>query len=180
MSRAKGRPSRRSFMGQIVGGAALTGSLTIIAPAYAQNRSWSADEAACASGITDSDGGSEADPVGNGRGTGITDSDGGAEADRGGYGRGTGVTDQDTGETADRAGYGRGPRTYTDRDRGQHADPANQGRGPVRITDTDTGFGSDPIGRGQGGDRIRAASNRPCPASSSEPASEPTNTDGDR
>jgi hypothetical protein len=163
MSRHKGRPSRRSFLRTVVGGAALSGATSIISGAHAQHGSWSAEYAACRTGVTDSDGGEEADPVGNGRGTGITDSDSGTEADRGGYGQGTGVTDEDSGESADRAGYGRGARTYTDRDRGAHADPAGEGRGPVRVTDTDTGFGSDPIGRGQGGDRIRAASSRPCP-----------------
>jgi len=46
------------------------------------------------SGLTDSDGGSYADPAGNGRGqarmgyTGLTDSDGGPYADQGGHGRG--------------------------------------------------------------------------------------------
>jgi hypothetical protein len=173
MSRHKGRPSRRSFLRTIVGGAALSGATSIISGAHAQHGSWSAEYAACRTGVTDSDGGEEADPVGNGRGTGITDSDSGTEADRGGYGQGTGVTDEDSGESADRAGYGRGPRTYTDRDRGAHADPAGEGRGPVRVTDTDTGFGSDPIGRGQGGERLRAASSRPCPET--EPQ-----TDGDR
>ncbi|MEE2526122.1 hypothetical protein V0U79_07065 [Hyphobacterium sp. HN65] len=150
MSRAKGRPSRRSFLGQIVGSAALTGSVSIISPAYAQNRTWSAEYAACRSGVTDRDGGSEADPVGNGRSSGFSDSD--------------------SGENADPAGNGRGNGPFTDRDRGAHADPAGEGRGPGRrATDTDTGFGSDPIGHGEGGDRIRAASNRPCP----EPASTP-------
>lgn len=173
MSRLKGRPSRRSFLRTVVGGAALSGATSIISGAHAQHGSWSAEYAACRTGVTDSDGGEEADPVGNGRGTGITDSDSGTEADRGGYGQGTGVTDEDSGESADRAGYGRGERTFTDRDRGAHADPAGEGRGPVRVTDTDTGFGSDPIGRGQGGERLRAASSRPCPDDEAQ-------TDGDR
>ncbi len=175
MSRLKGRPSRRSFLRTVVGGAALSGATSIINGAHAQVHTWSANEAACASGITDSDGGAEADPVGNGRGTGITDSDSGKSADRAGYGQGTGVTDEDSGESADRAGYGRGPRSVTDRDRGAHADPAGEGRGTERHTDTDTGFGSDPIGRGVGGDRIRAASERPC-----RPAAPTASDEGDR
>ncbi|WP_420433846.1 hypothetical protein [Hyphobacterium sp.] len=146
MGQRKGRPSRRSFLRQIVGGAALTGGLTQMASA--QNRSWSARYAACASGVTDSDGGAEADPVGNGQGSG--------------------VTDRDTGETADRAGYGRGERSYTDTDRGAHADPVGGGTGSVRMNDSDVGFGSDPVGRGRGGDRLREASNRPCPVEEPE------------
>jgi len=163
MSKTKGRPSRRSFLRTVVGGAALSGATSVINGAYAQGRTWSADEVACASGITDSDGGAQADPVGNGRGTGVTDSDSGAAADEAGYGQGTGVTDEDTGESADQAGYGRGARSVTDRDGGAHADPAGEGRGRERHTDTDTGFGSDPIGRGEGGERRRSASYRPCP-----------------
>jgi len=162
MSKVKGRPSRRSFLRTVVGGAALSGATSIVTGAHAQVRTWSANEAACASGVTDSDRGGEADPVGNGRGTGITDSDSGESADRSGYGQGTGVSDEDSGEAADRAGYGSGPRTITDRDGGAHADPVGEGRGRERHTDTDTGFGSDPIGRGEGGERKRAASYRPC------------------
>lgn len=175
MSRLKGRPSRRSFLRTIVGGTALSGALSIINGAHAQGRTWSANEAACATGITDSDGGPDADPVGNGRGTGVTDSDSGESADRAGYGQGTGVTDEDSGESADRAGYGRGPRSVTDRDGGPHADPAGEGRGTERHTDTDTGFGSDPIGRGVGSDRKRPASYRPC-----RPAVSTASDEGDR
>lgn len=162
MSRVKGRPSRRSFLRTVVGGAALSGATSIINGAPAQVRTWSANEAACASGVTDSDRGAEADPAGNGRGTGVTDSDSGESADRGGYGQGTGVSDEDSGETADRAGYGSGPRAVTDRDHGAHADPVGEGRGRERHTDTDVGFGSDPIGRGAGENRRRPGSYRPC------------------
>jgi len=162
MSKVKGRPSRRSFLRIVVGGAALSGATSIISGAQAQSGTWSANQAACATGITDSDRGAEADPAGNGRGTGITDSDSGETADRSDYGQGTGVTDEDTGETADRAGYGRGARTITDRDGGSHADPVGEGRGRERHTDTDVGFGSDPIGRGEGGNRRRPGSYRPC------------------
>ena len=175
MSRLKGRPSRRSFLRTVVGGAALSGAASIVNGAYAQGRTWSANEVACASGITDSDGGAEADPVGKGRGPGITDSDSGKRADQAGYGQGTGVTDEDSGESADRAGYGRGARSVTDRDSGAHADPVGQGRGTEHHTDTDTGFRSDPIGRGAGGDRKRPASYRPC-----RPASAADSDEGDQ
>ena len=60
-------------------------------------------------GITDSDTGAYADPIGRGRGGhgGITDSDTGRYADPVGQGRG-GITDSDTGRNADPVGGGRG------------------------------------------------------------------------
>lgn len=99
------------------------------------------------SGITDSDQGQWADPVGNGRGgyrgvvTGITDGDSGTYSDpvnqgRGHWGRGgnTGLTDGDSGSWADPAGNGRGT-----------ARLANTG-----ITDGDSGSWADPVGGGRG------------------------------
>jgi len=60
-------------------------------------------------GITDSDVGAWADPVGNGRG-------------------GRGITDSDTGRYADPVGRGRGSRSCTDADTGRYADPVGRGR----------------------------------------------------
>lgn len=149
MAIKRGRPSRRSFLAQVAGGAVTFGATGIVTGASAQVRTWSATEAACASGVTDSDGGPDADPVGNGRGTGVSDSDSGAGADPAGKGR----------------GHGSG---VTDRDSGAHADPAGEGRGRERLTDRDIGFQADPIGRGRGGDRIR-----PTPAADCPPRAEP-------
>jgi|GEM_PF-747216 len=114
--------------------------------------------------ITDSDGGTYADPAGQGRGgmrTGLTDSDGGQWADPPGGGRwGSGLTDTDQGPyIRDQAGNGRrgggqvqrgGP---TDADGGQYADPAGQGRGGVRtgLTDSDGGQWADMPGGGRWG-----------------------------
>tara|TARA_R110002073_G_scaffold184636_1_gene343046 strand:+ start:45 stop:569 length:525 start_codon:yes stop_codon:yes gene_type:complete len=172
MAIKRGRSSRRSFLAQVAGGAVTLGATGIVTGASAQVRTWSATEAACASGVTDSDGGPDADPVGNGRGTGVSDSDSGATADPAGQGRGTGtgVSDSDSGETADPAGQGRGHGEggVTDRDSGAHADPAGEGRGRVRITDSDVGFHADPIGRGQGGGR-----ERPVPPVNCPPRNEP-------
>jgi len=60
--------------------------------------------------ITDSDGGTYADPAGQGRGgmrTGLTDSDGGQWADPPGGGRwGSGLTDSDNGPITDSGGNG--------------------------------------------------------------------------
>ena len=73
-------------------------------------------------GLTDSDSGSYADPVNNGRGgyrgvvTGLTDGDSGSWSDPVGNGRGTarfsntGITDGDSGSWADPVGGGRGHR----------------------------------------------------------------------
>ena len=91
-------------------------------------------------GITDSDAGPYADPVGRGRGgftggTGVTDADSGAYADPVGRGRGgfrgsTGITDSDGGAYADPVGRGRGNRCtgLTDSDGGAYADPGGCGR----------------------------------------------------
>ena len=73
-----GKPHRRSFMAQVIGGGVMAAGL-VGSTARAQ--------------VTDSDGGATADPAGRGRGpartspTGRTDSDSGAAADRAGYGR---------------------------------------------------------------------------------------------
>ena len=114
--------SRRSFLGRVLGGAAI-GAVAIVGgatPAAAQ---------------TDSD---PNDPVGRGRGSygGVTDSDTGRYADPAGRGRGrgrrryrSGITDRDPG---DPVGNGRGGRRgrsgCTDSDGGSYADPAGNGR----------------------------------------------------
>lgn len=98
-------------------------------------------------GLTDSDSGSYADPVGNGRGqprgmqTGLTDGDSGTYSDPVGGGRGT---------------YGRGAATgLTDGDAGAGSDPVGNGRGTARlgntgITDSDSGNWADGVGHGRG------------------------------
>lgn len=98
-------------------------------------------------GLTDSDSGSYADPVNNGRGqprgvqTGLTDGDSGTYSDPVGGGRGR---------------YGRGGATgLTDGDSGAYADPVGNGRGTARlgqtgITDSDSGNWADGVGHGRG------------------------------
>lgn len=110
-----GDPSRRSMLvklGQAAGAVAIVG---LMPGCHRIHRGYG-----YATGITDSDGGAYADPVGQGRGragyvSGVTDSDGGAYADPAGNGRGTyratsysGLTDSDGGPYADPAGQGRG------------------------------------------------------------------------
>lgn len=161
------RPSRRSFLARVLGTGTAYGATALVAGAQAQHRTWSATEAACATGFTDRDGGPDADPAGNGRGPqGVTDNDTGATADPVGQGRGTAsVTDNDTGASADPVGQGRGTHTgITDSDSGAEADPAGQGRGTQRVTDTDIGWGADRVGRGRGGEHARTAAQIECPA----------------
>lgn len=98
-------------------------------------------------GLTDSDGGQWADPVGNGRG--------------GLRGVQTGLTDGDVGQISDPVGSGRGhfgrggASGVTDGDTGSWSDPVGNGRGTARLvntglTDGDSGNWSDPIGGGRG------------------------------
>lgn len=98
-------------------------------------------------GLTDSDSGSYADPVNNGRGgprnmqTGLTDGDSGTYSDPVNGGRGR---------------YGRGGATgLTDGDAGSNSDPVGNGRGTARlgqtgITDADSGNWADGVGHGRG------------------------------
>jgi hypothetical protein len=98
-------------------------------------------------GLTDSDSGSYADPVNNGRGgprgmqTGLTDGDSGTYSDPVNGGRGR---------------YGRGGATgLTDGDAGAGSDPVGNGRGTARlgqtgITDSDSGNWADGVGHGRG------------------------------
>jgi len=104
----KRKLSRRSFVAAVTGGAAATLSYS---PSAAQTYT----------GVTDSDGGSNADRVGYGRSnraaTGVTDSDLGTNADPINAGRGTGarnncsgMTDSDVGANYDPIGCGTGGR----------------------------------------------------------------------
>ncbi|QLC22842.1 hypothetical protein HFP51_12010 [Parasphingopyxis sp. CP4] len=120
--------SRRSFLSRVVGGTTLAvGAGSVVTGCK--------------------------DPEGDGAQAGLTDCDGGPNADPAGGGRtggNTGVSDSDGGANADPAGCGNGEGPITDSDRGRFADPVAQGRGTERQTDRDVGFGADPIGRGTG------------------------------
>jgi len=102
---------RRSFLRR-VGATASIGALGIVTGTSAVRAQ-----------VSDSDGGANADPGGQGRGgrrssvSGITDSDGGATADRSNYGRGT----------PGGAGSGTG---CSDSDAGANADPTNSAHCP--------------------------------------------------
>lgn len=112
------RPSRRSFMGQVLGGVAVGGALVAFAGrARAQTYS------------------------------GVTDADTGEVRDRPGYGVGTRnrYTDSDTGPNADRQFEGRGP---AGRGEGSVSGTGRYGEAPSGCSDSDSGSGSDPGGRG--------------------------------
>ena len=92
--------ARRTFLlGTIGGTAAVSGCVAV-------------PVATTGTGLTDSDSGAWADPVGNGRGRVTV----------------AGITDSDTGAWADPVGRGRGRRACTDSDLGAYADPAGRGR----------------------------------------------------
>lgn len=113
------RPSRRSFLSQVLGGVVGVGALAMVAGrAGAQAYS------------------------------GVTDSDTGNVRDRPGYGVGTRnrYTDQDTGPNRDAQFHGRGPAARGEggvSGSGRYDEPV---RG---CSDTDGGPGSDPGGRGR-------------------------------
>ena len=122
------RVSRRSFLGKVLGGAAI-GAVAIVGGAT------EAEAQRC----TDSDGGRYADRAGYGRRcrrrrTGITDRDP-YDPVGGGRGRGrrrryrSGITDRDPGDPVGNGRGGRRGRTgCTDSDGGSYADPAGNGR----------------------------------------------------
>ena len=113
----KGKLSRRSFLGRVAGGVALTGAGAAFAGAAIQSYS----------GRSDADAGNTADTAGYGR-TGRTDSD---PNDSANYGAArTGLTDNDSGPCGDEANYGRGETGMTDNDQGSCSDPVGRGRGP--------------------------------------------------
>lgn len=125
----KKKLSRRSFLRNVSGAAVAFGAVGAVTGS--------------AKAATDSD---PNDAVGRGY-NGVSDSDGGSNADRAGRGRvATGVTDSDS---ADAGGRGRGSSGITDSDTGSYADPAGNGRGNSGVTDSDTGNYADPAGRGR-------------------------------
>lgn len=112
------KPSRRSFMGQVLGGVAIGGSLVLVSGrAGAQTY------------------------------TGVTDSDTGNPRDRPGYGVGVRnrYTDRDTGPNGDRQFEGRGPAGAGQGTRSGSGSYGGIGSG---CSDSDGGSGSDPAGRG--------------------------------
>lgn len=115
------RLSRRSFLGRVVGGAAIGGSALLVLGGTAE-----------AYQVTDNDSGPNSDPPGRGRGrSGLSDSD---PVDAAGNGRGARhatCTDSDSGPNSDGAGRGRG-NGVSDNDSGANADAARCGRGPAR------------------------------------------------
>ncbi len=130
------KPSRRSFLNQVLGGAAAGGALALFAGrAKAQNTRYS----------------------------GVTDTDTGPNADRPGYGVGTrnNYTDQDTGPNADPQFHGRGP---NGRPNGSASGQGSYAEPQSGCSDNDAGAGSDPGGRGRrcnGNNPGRAATNPP-------------------
>jgi hypothetical protein len=113
------KPSRRSFLNQVVGGVTAGGALTLLA---GQAKAWQTY-------------------------TGVTDSDTGNVRDRPGYGVGTRnrYTDQDTGPNRDAQFHGRGP---AGRGEGGVSGTGRYGEAPSGCSDTDGGPGSDAGGRG--------------------------------
>jgi hypothetical protein len=112
------KPSRRSFLHQVLGGVAVGGALAAFSDrAAAQTYS------------------------------GVTDSDTGNVRDRPGYGVGTRsqYTDQDTGPNRDAQFHGRGPAA---RGEGSVSGTGRYGEAPSGCSDADSGPGSDPGGRG--------------------------------
>jgi len=174
--------NRRSFLGQVAGGAVSLGALgAFTGAARAQTGPYT--------GVTDNDSGSYADNAGHGRGpggnasghpqaqTGITDRD---PSDPSGGGRGTytGYSDSDSGANSDPSGGGRrGQRPQTGITDGDPTDPYGQGQGTsgarshnsiqrrpdgsfshyTGITDTDSGATRDPANYGRGGRDCRDA-----------------------
>lgn len=115
------KPSRRSFLNQVLGAAAAGGALAVFAgSARAQNTRYS----------------------------GVTDTDTGEHADRPGYGVGTrnNYTDRDTGPNADPQFHGRGP---NGRPNGSASGQGGYAEPQSGCSDTDSGAGSDPGGRGR-------------------------------
>ena len=166
------RLNRRSFLGQVAGGAATVGALGLIGgSARAQTGPYT--------GVTDTDSGSHADNAGHGRGPGgnasgnpqgVTDSDV-SDPHGGGRGGSTGYSDSDSGANADPSGRGRrGQSLQTGVTDSDSYDRYGEGRGPAAggvrnnfasrpdgtrveytgITDTDSGATRDPANYGRG------------------------------
>ena len=177
--------NRRSFLNRVAGGLAASGGAFALmwAPrARAQHTDTDNQDVPLLgrggnTGVTDRDTGTNADPIGRGRGqrpSGYSDTDAGDPEGRGVRGprapsdihdRGldrepprTGISDMDRGPYADTEGRGRGnaqnrPSGYTD---GDPSDPSGNGRGgaggPAYTGHTDADPG-DRAGYGRGGSR---------------------------
>lgn len=148
------KPSRRSFMAQVLGGAAAGGALVLVSGRAA---------AQTYSGVTDSDTGNVRDRPGYGVGTRSvhTDSDTGPNRDAQFHGRGPAANGE--GGVSGTGQYGGGASGCSDSDGGPGSDPAGRGvrcngQTPLRryppghtrhCTDSDTGSGADPIQQGR-------------------------------
>ena len=164
------RLNRRSFLGQVAGGAATIGALGLIGgSARAQTGPYT--------GVTDTDSGSHADNAGHGRGpggnasgnpppvsnpqSGYSDSDSGANADPSGNGRRgrsvqTGITDTDP---TDPYGQGRGTSGNTARNFSATRPDGSRATWSG-ITDSDSGQTRDPANYGRGTRDCRDADNQ--------------------
>jgi hypothetical protein len=149
--------SRRSFLGQVAGGAAGVGALAVIggSAAAAEDHDMATNvgptpakpgdgaTSKMVQGCSDSDTGRYADGIGHGRrcrpSNGCSDSDSGRNSDPVGRGRRcssgarrpyTGYSDSDSGPGADPRGHGRPRRRSgcSDSDTGRYGDPVNRGR----------------------------------------------------
>ena len=131
--RQRRKLNRRSFLGRVLGGAAVGGGALV-----AMSRSGAAHP------VSDND---TSDPGGAGTSTAHfphSDTDQGAGSDPAGTpGRLGHFSDSDSGAGADPVSHGR---RHSDTDAGAGSDPANQRRS---FTDGDTGPSADPVGRGR-------------------------------
>ena len=162
------RINRRSFFGQVAGGAVAAGAVGLIS---GQARAW---QTGPYTGISDNDSGGHADNAGHGRGpggnasgqpaqpqpgqTGYSDSDSGANADPSGGGRRgrreqTGITDQDP---SDPYGQGRGSNGSSAQN-GVRRRPDGSPVSYTGITDADSGSSRDPSNYGRGSRDCRDA-----------------------
>ena len=125
--------NRRSFLGRVLGGAALGGGALVAIGGVG-----------AAHPVSDND---PSDAGGAGTSTGhfpYSDTDQGAGSDPAGTpGRLGHFSDSDSGPGADPANHGR---RHTDSDAGPGSDPANARRS---YTDGDSGPGADPVNRGR-------------------------------
>jgi len=167
--------NRRSFLGQVAGGAIGLGALGLVGSSRA------GAQTGPYTGVTDNDTGSYADNAGHGRGpggnasgqpvrqTGVTDRDP-TDPSGGGRGTATGYSDSDSGSNADPSGQGRRREYQTGRTDSDSYDRTGEGRGPVQgyerpsqhrpdgtcvvptgHTDSDSGQTRDPSGYGNNG-----------------------------
>ena len=110
--KSRGKLSRRSFLGRVVGGAVVGGGAIVALTSSAKAQVTDSDpgDPANRTGLSDQD---PSDPAGNAprrggnRIRGCTDNDRGANSDPAGNGRGNGVTDNDQGTNSDPARCGR-------------------------------------------------------------------------